>query len=148
MASNRRNSAPRVPGQAAPATTDQPKQDDTPDTVNDGPQLAGSNTLDAVLDIAGRSVPLAKVVEFAYKDSGLSFDEWNSLEDAERDELLAAKIEQLADAFSLEALPIVATAPAPTATAKPAVVEETPLTHAVLTPEGWLVPEPKPKAKA
>lgn len=146
----KRTSNPKTPGQSTP-----PAQE-SPDTVNDGPQLAGSNTLDSVLDIAGRSVPLSKVVEFAHKDSGLSFDDWNELADEERDELLNAKIDQLADAFSLEALPPAATAedvkvPVVTldrttyANMRAADIDPTTLTHPVMTKDGWLCPEAAPK---
>ena len=49
------------------------------------PMLVGSDTLDAVLTINGDEVQLGDVVVLAYKHSGLSVEEWNALEDEDRD---------------------------------------------------------------
>lgn len=58
--------------------------------------LHGSNTLAAVIALtAGIEVQLGTVVARAHKESGLSAEDWNALEEAERDELLNATVETM-----------------------------------------------------
>jgi hypothetical protein len=58
--------------------------------------LLGSNTLPAMIDIAdGKSVQLGEVVMMAHKASGLSIEDWNSLPDDKRDEMLLDVIDGL-----------------------------------------------------
>jgi hypothetical protein len=66
--------------------------------------LNGSNTLPAMIEIGvGASVPLGNVVLLAHKESGLSADEWNALDEAERDQMLSDTIDALkADQAALQ----------------------------------------------
>lgn len=58
--------------------------------------LHGSNTLAAVIALAaGIEVQLGTVVARAHKESGLSAEDWNALEEAKRDELLNATVETM-----------------------------------------------------
>ena len=55
--------------------------------------LHGSNTLAAVIALAaGIEVQLGAVVARSHKESGLSAEDWNKLEEDKRDELLEATI--------------------------------------------------------
>lgn len=53
--------------------------------------LAGIGSDDAVMQIAGRDVPINDIVEGAFETSGLSAEEWNAAEPTKRDELIAGK---------------------------------------------------------
>lgn len=58
--------------------------------------LNGSNTLAAVIALAaGIEVQLGAVVGRAHKESGLSAEDWNALDEAKRDELLNATVETM-----------------------------------------------------
>lgn len=62
--------------------------------------LIGSESLPSLVDLAeGKAAQLGDIVAGAHADSGLSAEEWNSLEQAERDELIQAHLESLRATF-------------------------------------------------
>jgi len=61
--------------------------------------LAGVGDNDAVMQIAGRDVPINDIVEGAFETSGLSAEEWNAAEPTKRDELIAGKRKELETMF-------------------------------------------------
>lgn len=78
--------APRV--QLAPPSPPPPAPKQEPAA------LMGSSTLPAHIDLgAGKMVPLGEVVRAAFEASGLTTDQWNNLDHAQRDAKLTALIE-------------------------------------------------------
>ncbi|MBD9376192.1 hypothetical protein [Pseudoxanthomonas sp. PXM04] len=58
--------------------------------------LHGSNTLAAVIALAaGIEVQLGTLVARAHKESGLSAEDWNALDEGKRDELLSATVDAM-----------------------------------------------------
>lgn len=77
-----------------------------PEATNPGLQcLLGSSTIPAVTAIGDRDVQLGEIVCEAFKASGLSVDDWNSLSDAERDEILSAQITEMHHGLAEEPQP-------------------------------------------
>ncbi len=66
---------------------------------NDVVVLAGIGSDLAVMQIAGRDVPINDIVEGAFETSGLSAEEWNAADPAQRDELIAGKRKELETMF-------------------------------------------------
>lgn len=67
--------------------------DDTP--TDPGVMLLGSNVLKSAYDIGGKEVALGEIVFHAQESSGLSVEEWNGLEDRQRETMLAATLQEL-----------------------------------------------------
>ena len=76
----------------------------TPKTTGDASEgqlgeneiLNGSNTLPALIEIAeGKSVQLGEIVQTAFKESGLTVEAWNALDETERDRQLNAVIDAM-----------------------------------------------------
>lgn len=65
------------------------KAEDTEDTD----MLLGSSVQPSELDVHGETVTLGEVVERAFEESGLTVEEWNGLEDADRE----ARVQQAVD---------------------------------------------------
>ena len=59
------------------------------------PMLYGSSLLAPTIRIGKADVQLGDIVRRAYKDLGLSVDEWNSLEPLKREGLLAKAIYEM-----------------------------------------------------
>lgn len=128
--------------------------------------LAGTGNDDAVMLISGRNVPINDIVEGAFETSGLSIEEWNAADPAQRDELIAGKRKELEtmyrqagdlpsqDAAREQALAAVAARRAardvkPAEDGSPAVAPEVPHSREIdpatlaapkLCSDGWLVP--------
>lgn len=54
--------------------------------------LHGSNVMPATFEIDGKTVSLGEIVAAAHAKSGLSVDEWNALDDDDRDEKLGDEL--------------------------------------------------------
>lgn len=60
------------------------------------PELKGSTILPEQVELKGnKKVPVANVVKAAFKKSGLSAEEWNALDEADREAKLAAAVEEM-----------------------------------------------------
>lgn len=82
-------------GKAKAAAT--PKLDDVPPPAG----LLGTDKLPSLVDIAdGQQAQLGDVVAGAHKESGLTAEEWNELEQDERDALIEDHLEALRQAFT------------------------------------------------
>lgn len=94
----------------APTTkkADKPAKDQTPPPAV---ALIGTDKLPAVVDITEtQGAQLGDIVAGAQANSGLSAEEWNALEQEERDELIQAHLESVRASFA--AAPPAATKPA------------------------------------
>lgn len=71
----------------------------TPDTEVKKPhQLNGSSALPPEFDIGGVTLSLSEVVQKSFDASGLSADEWNSLDEEERTAKIEITLDDLAEA--------------------------------------------------
>lgn len=60
------------------------------------PALLGSTVLPEKVQLnSNKKVPVANVVNLAFKNSGLTVDEWNALAEADREAKLAEAVEQM-----------------------------------------------------
>jgi hypothetical protein len=72
---------------SAPATNTAAASAETAEKV-----IYGSDTLSNIVQIGGKDVPVADVVNAAFAISGLTLEEWNALEGVDRDKMLALQI--------------------------------------------------------
>lgn len=81
----------------SPAAVKNTATDTTPPVpVVDSGMLIGSSVHPSEFEINGRAYSLGDVVANAYAASGMSTDEWNTMQDDERHDLIDAELDKLA----------------------------------------------------
>ena len=69
----------------------------TPKDMKPADTLLGSDVLDSTLEINGEEISLGEVVTLAFEASGMTLEEWNAQDDADREAKLQEVVEGMED---------------------------------------------------
>ncbi len=73
---------------------DEPEVKDEPNLKGD-PTLLGADGFPSLIEVRGKNIPLGDAIAVAFKAAGITHDEWNDLEDADRSAAISSAIETM-----------------------------------------------------